>query len=62
LAHGGAQERAFATGGELLEEPARAAIRLYVLLAERVEALLDERERDVVEHALETAAPQRARC
>lgn len=46
------QAAAFAVRGEGLAESASAALRLYALAADEVAGLLDERQRDVVSHAL----------
>jgi predicted nucleotidyltransferase len=52
-----AQAVAFATGGERLEVSCAAALRLYRIAAESVTAILGERQRSVVGHALAIAAP-----
>jgi hypothetical protein len=51
-----AQAVAFAIGGESLEASCGAALRLYRIAAESVGALLGERQRGVVDHALAIAA------
>ena len=49
------QASALAARGEGLAESASAALRLYALAVAEVRPLLDERQSNVVEHALEIA-------
>ncbi|MBI5946933.1 MAG: nucleotidyltransferase domain-containing protein [Chloroflexi bacterium] len=49
------QAAAFSVGGESLEASSRAALGLYVLAASEVSALLDGRQRAVVERAVDLA-------
>jgi hypothetical protein len=54
-----AEQRALGTSGEDVESSARAAVRLFELLAADVSELLDDRQREVIEHALEVASEPR---
>lgn len=51
----GLQASALAARGEGLAESASAALRLYALAVTEVRPLLDERQSNVVEHAIEIA-------
>ena len=55
-----AQERAFAVDGEDVRTSSSAALALFAFLAEEVEELFDDRQRDVVRHALTIAEPWRS--